>query len=174
MPELQRVPVGDLEIAYETFGERGDPPVLMVMGLGTQMLAWPDELCEQIAGRGHFVVRFDNRDVGASTHLDGVRVPKIRDVALRRKRPPYTLDDMADDVLGLIDALDLGPVHLVGASLGGFISQTLALRHPHLVRSLTLIMTSTGSRLVGQADPRLLKRLLKGRPARPAASRSRS
>ena len=71
MPELQRVAVGDLEIAYETFGERGDPPVLMVMGLGTQMIAWPDELCEQIAGRGHYVVRFDNRDVGASTHLDG-------------------------------------------------------------------------------------------------------
>ena len=163
MPELQRVAVGDLEIAYETFGERGDPPVLMVMGLGTQMIAWPDELCEQIAGRGHFVVRFDNRDVGLSTHLDGVRVPKIRDVALKRKRPPYTLDDMADDAAGLVEALDLGPVHVVGASLGGFISQTLALRHPHLVRSLTLIMTSTGSRLVGQADPRLIGRLLKGR-----------
>jgi pimeloyl-ACP methyl ester carboxylesterase len=163
MPELQRVPVGDLEIAYETFGERGDPPVLMVMGLGTQMIAWPDELCEQIAGRGHFVVRFDNRDVGASTHLDGVRVPKIRHVALRRKKPPYTLDDMAGDAAGLVEALGLGPVHVVGASLGGFISQTFALRHPHLVRSLTLIMTSTGSRLVGQADPRLLRRLLKGR-----------
>jgi pimeloyl-ACP methyl ester carboxylesterase len=162
VPE-QKIHVGDLEIAYETFGERGDPPVLMVMGLGTQMIAWPDELCEDIAGRGHFVVRFDNRDVGASTHLDGVRVPKIRDVALRRKKPPYTLDDMADDAAGLVEALDVGPVHVVGASLGGFIAQTLALRHPDLVRSLTLIMTSTGSRLKGQADLRLLGRLLKGR-----------
>lgn len=163
MPELQRVHVGDLEIAYETFGDRGDPPVLMVMGLGTQMIAWPDELCEDIAGRGHFVVRFDNRDVGASTHLDGVRAPKIRDIALKRRKPPYTLDDMADDAAGLVEALELGPVHVVGASLGGFIAQTVALRHPDLVRSLTLIMTSTGSRLVGQADPRLLGRLLKGR-----------
>jgi pimeloyl-ACP methyl ester carboxylesterase len=109
------------------------------------------------------VVRFDNRDVGASTHLDGVRVPKIRDIALKRKKPPYTLDDMADDAAGLVEALGLGPVHVVGASLGGFIAQTLALRHPALVRSLTLIMTSTGSRLKGQADPRLLGRLLKGR-----------
>jgi pimeloyl-ACP methyl ester carboxylesterase len=163
VPTLQRVPVGDLEIAYETFGERGDPPMLMVMGLGTQMIAWPDELCEDLAVRGHFVVRFDNRDVGASTHLDGVRVPKLRDVALRRKEPPYSLDDMADDAAGLVDALGLGPVHVVGASLGGFISQTMALRHRDLVRSLTLIMTSTGSKRVGQADVRLLGRLLKGR-----------
>lgn len=163
MPELQRVHVGDLEIAYESFGERGDPPMLMVMGLGTQMIAWPDELCQDLADRGHHVVRFDNRDAGASTHLDGVRVPKLRDVAVRRKRPPYTLDDMADDAAGLVEALDLGPVHVVGASLGGFIAQTMALRHAELVRSLTLIMTSTGSRRVGQADPRLLGRLLKGR-----------
>lgn len=164
MPELQRVPVGDLEIAYETFGERGDPPMLLVMGLGTQMLAWPDELCQALADRGHFVVRFDNRDVGASTHLDGVRAPKLRDVALRRRPPPYTIDDMADDAVGLVEALGLGPVHVVGASLGGFISQTLALRHPRLVRSLTLMMTSTGSRRVGQADPRLVGRLLTRRP----------
>lgn len=163
MPELQRVPVGELEIAYESFGDRQDPPMLMVMGLGTQMIAWPDELCQDLADRGHHVVRFDNRDAGASTHLDGVRVPKLRDVALRRKQPPYTLDDMADDAAGLVEALDLGPVHVVGASLGGFIAQTMALRSSELVRSLTLIMTSTGSRRVGQADPRLLGRLLKGR-----------
>jgi pimeloyl-ACP methyl ester carboxylesterase len=165
MPELKRVPANGIEIAYETFGERGAPPLVLVMGLGTQMLAWPDELCEDLAARGHFVVRFDNRDVGASTHLKGVRAPSVAAVVARRRRPPYTIDDMADDALGLVDALELGPVHLVGASLGGFIAQTAAVRRPEALRSLTLIMTSTGSRRVGQADPRLLGRLLKGRVA---------
>ena len=165
MPELKKVPANGIEIAYETFGDPSDPPMLLVMGLGTQMLAWPDDLCEDLASRGYHVVRMDNRDAGASTHLDGVRAPSIVRIAARRARPPYTINDMADDVAGLVDALGLGRVHLVGASLGGFISQTVAVRHPDKLRSLTLIMTSTGSRLVGQADPRLLGRLLKGRVA---------
>ncbi|MCY7363766.1 MAG: alpha/beta fold hydrolase [Frankiaceae bacterium] len=160
MPELKRVPANGIEIAYETFGERGNPPLVLVMGLGTQMLAWPDEFCEDLAARGHYVVRFDNRDVGASTHFRGVRAPHVAKIVARRAAPPYTLDDMADDALGLIHALDLGPVHLVGASLGGFIAQTVAIRRPEAVRSLTLIMTSTGSRRVGQAHPRLLRSLL--------------
>lgn len=166
MPELKRVPANGIEIAYETFGERGNPPLVLVMGLGTQMLAWPDEFCEGLAARGHYVVRFDNRDVGASTHLRGVRAPNVARIVARRAVPPYTLDDMADDALGLVDALALGPVHLVGASLGGFIAQTVAIRRPEAVRSLTLIMTSTGSRRVGQAHPTLIRRLL----ARPVVS----
>ena len=164
MPETMKVPANGIEIAYETFGERGNPPLVLVMGLGTQMLAWPDELCEDLAGRGHFVVRFDNRDVGLSTHFKGVRAPSIAALVAKRARPPYTVDDMADDALGLIDALDLGPVHLVGASLGGFIAQTAAIRRQDSLKSLTLIMTSTGSRRVGQADPRLLGRLLQRPP----------
>ena len=163
MPELKKVPSNGIEIAYETFGERGSPPLLLVMGLGTQMLAWPDELCQDLAARGHYVVRFDNRDVGASTHLRGVRAPHIAKILARLAAPPYTLDDMADDALGLIDALELGPMHLVGASLGGFIAQTVAIRRPAAVRSLTLIMTSTGSRRVGQAHPRLFSRLINRR-----------
>ena len=166
MPELQRVPSNGIEIAYETFGDRSDPPIVLVMGLGTQMLAWPDEFCADLAGRGRYVVRFDNRDVGASTHLSDVPAPGIGAVLTRRRPPPYTLDDMADDALGLIEALELGPVHLVGASLGGFVAQTAALRRPDLLRSLTLIMTSTGSRRVGQSSPRLFRRLLAGRVVR--------
>ena len=162
------MPANGIEIAYETFGDRGAPPIVLVMGLGTQMLAWPDELCTDLAERGHFVVRFDNRDVGASTHLRGVHAPHIAQVVARRRRPPYTIGDMAQDALGLIEALDLPPVHLVGASLGGFIAQTAALHAPEKLRSLTLIMTSTGSRRVGQADPRLISRLIT-RPVIPDA-----
>jgi pimeloyl-ACP methyl ester carboxylesterase len=162
-PTTQRVAANGIEIAYETFGDPSDPPVVLIMGLGTQMLAWPDQLCEDIAAGGRYVVRFDNRDVGLSTHLDGVQAPDIKAVALRRKRPAYLVDDLADDLLGLLDALGLDRVHLVGASMGGFIAQTFALAHPDRVLSQTLIMTSTGSRRVGQAKAALLRRLMRGR-----------
>jgi pimeloyl-ACP methyl ester carboxylesterase len=155
-----KVPANGIELAYETFGDPGDPPVVLVMGLGTQMLAWPDALCEQIAGGGRYVVRFDNRDVGLSTHLHGTRAPDIKDVILRRKKPAYRIDDMADDLIGLLDGLGLERVHLVGASMGGFIVQTATIAHPERVLSQTLIMTSTGSRRVGQARPKLITRLL--------------
>jgi pimeloyl-ACP methyl ester carboxylesterase len=154
--DVQKVEANGIEIAYETFGDPGHPPVLMVMGLGTQMIAWPDEMCTALADAGLYVVRFDNRDVGLSTHLRGVRAPAIKDLLLRREKPPYTISDMADDTIGLMDALGFDSVHLVGASMGGFISQTVAVRAPHRVRSLTLIMTSTGSRMVGQPKPALL------------------
>jgi pimeloyl-ACP methyl ester carboxylesterase len=154
---IQRVTVGDIEIAYETFGDPADPTILLVMGLGTQMLAWPDEMCEALAAAGHHVVRYDNRDVGLSTHLD-VAPPSLADMVLRRN-PPYLVDDMAADGLGLVDALGIERFHLVGASMGGFISQTIALRAPHRVRSMTLIMTSTGSRRVGRPTPAVMRRL---------------
>jgi pimeloyl-ACP methyl ester carboxylesterase len=155
-----------LKIAYETFGDRADPPVLLIMGLGTQMLAWPDELCRTIADRGHFVIRYDNRDVGLSSHLDELPVPAVKDLLLRRRRPPYKISDMAADAVGLLDALDLDSVHVVGASMGGFIAQTLAGLYPQRVRSLTLIMTSTGSRLVGHPKPQLFSKLLRRRVVR--------
>ena len=156
----QRLTANGIEIAYETFGDPGDPAVVLVMGLGTQMIAWPEALCEQIAAGGRYVVRYDNRDVGLSTHLDGVRAPDIKAVALRRKPPAYTLGDMADDLFGLLDGLGIERAHLVGASMGGFIVQTATLARPERVLSQTLIMTSTGSRRVGQAKPRLITRLL--------------
>ena len=161
--EPQYADANGLKIAYETFGDSGDPPVLLVMGLGTQMIAWPDEFCRSIAARGLFVIRFDNRDVGLSTHLDHLPAPTLRELALWHRRPPYTIDDMADDAAGLLDALGIDSAHVVGASLGGFIAQTLAIRHPGRVRSLTLMMTSTGSRFVGYARPALLANLLRRR-----------
>jgi pimeloyl-ACP methyl ester carboxylesterase len=149
MMHCQFVDANGLKIAYETFGDPDRPAVLLVMGLGTQMIAWPDELCRTIAERGHHVIRFDNRDAGLSTHLNDLAAPSLVDLVLRRRKPPYTIDDMADDAVGLLDALGLDAAHVVGASMGGFIAQTIAIRHPSRVRSLTLFMTSTGSRFVG-------------------------
>jgi pimeloyl-ACP methyl ester carboxylesterase len=168
---IQLAAVGDIELAYETFGDPSDPALLLIMGLGTQMLAWPDEFCAELAAAGHYVVRFDNRDCGLSTHLDGLPAPRPARVVLRREAAPYSIDDMAEDAAGLIEALGLGAVDVVGASMGGFIAQALALRSPERVRTLTLIMTSTGSRRVGQPAPHILRQLLRRRavPDRDAA-----
>jgi pimeloyl-ACP methyl ester carboxylesterase len=143
--------VGDVELAYETFGRRGDPAVLLIMGLGTQMLGWPDELCGLLAGRGLHVIRFDNRDVGLSTHLHDAPPADVM-AALRgdTRSAAYSLADMAADAAGLIEALGLESAHVVGASMGGMIAQLLALDHPTRARSLTSIMSTTGDRRVGR------------------------
>jgi pimeloyl-ACP methyl ester carboxylesterase len=163
--DVRTVQANGIEIAYETFGEPADPAILLIMGLGTQMIAWPDPLCTALADAGYFVVRYDNRDVGLSTHLRDVLAPSVLDVLLRRTRPPYTMADMADDAVGLMDALDIPSAHVVGASMGGFIAQTVALRHPDRLRSLTLMMTSTGALTVGYPRPSLFARLLRRRVA---------
>src|SRR5436309_10073146 len=137
------------------------------MGLATQMIAWPDEFCRELAGRGFHVVRFDNRDIGKSTHI-AARPPTLFQLLRRSKRAAsYTLADMAEDAAGLLRELDLAPAHVIGASMGGMIAQTLAARRPELVLSLTSIMSTTGSRRVGQPALRLLPMLA----ARPAKSR---
>jgi pimeloyl-ACP methyl ester carboxylesterase len=158
-----------IDIAYERFGEPRSPPVLLVMGLGTQMLGWPDGFCEALAGRGFHVIRFDNRDIGLSSHLTDAPPPDVR-AALQgdSSTASYTLSDMAGDVVGLLDALGLESAHLVGASMGGMIAQTLVIEHPECVRSLTSIMSSTGDQSVGQATRRALAALL----SPPAATRA--
>src|SRR3954452_15252120 len=147
---IQRARVGEVELAYETFGDPGDPPVLLVMGLATQMIGWPDEFCAGLADRGLFVVRFDNRDIGLSTHLDDRGAPDLMTIlGGDRSNVPYPLSDLADDTAGLLEILHLDSAHVVGASMGGMVAQLVAIRHPERVRSLTSIMSTTGDPSVG-------------------------
>jgi pimeloyl-ACP methyl ester carboxylesterase len=158
--------VGEVNLCYETFGEPSRPAMLLVMGLGTQMIAWHDDFCARLAGRGFFVIRFDNRDVGRSTKLDDRRPPTLRQLALRDRRgAAYSLADMADDAVGLLDHLDVERAHVVGASMGGMIAQTIAIRHPERVLSLVSIMSNTGARWSGQPAVQLYPVLLGRAPA---------
>ena len=158
--------VGDVELCYETFGDPGDPALLLAMGLGTQMLAWHEDLCREFVARGFQVIRYDNRDCGRSTWFENVPPPRPGEIIRRRPRQvAYTLDDMADDAAGLLDHLGIGSAHVMGASMGGMIAQMLAANHPDRVLSLTSIMSSTGSRFTGQPHPRVLPLLLR-KPAR--------
>jgi pimeloyl-ACP methyl ester carboxylesterase len=139
-----------ITLCYETFGDASDPTALLVMGLGTQMIAWHADFCEQLAARGFHVVRFDNRDIGRSTHTDGPP-PTPRQLLLRsRAAARYDLGDMAGDAAGLLRELELAPAHVIGASMGGMIAQMLAARSPELVTSLVSIMSNTGNRRSGQ------------------------
>jgi pimeloyl-ACP methyl ester carboxylesterase len=149
--------VGDVELCYEPFGDPDRPTVLLVMGLGTQMIAWHADFCGELADRGFYVIRYDNRDVGRSTHLSDRPTPKVRELMTRRiRRPAYLLKDMAADGIGLLEELGIESAHVVGASMGGMIAQTMAAEHPDRVRSLVSIMSSTGSRWSGQPAPRIL------------------
>jgi pimeloyl-ACP methyl ester carboxylesterase len=146
---MPRARANGLELEYESIGDHAAPPMLFIMGLASQLIVWPDELCRLVADRGFRVIRYDNRDVGLSTKPAGY----------------YTLDDMADDAAALLDALALPSAHVVGASMGGFLAQLLALRHPERVRSLGIFMSSTGAHDVGQAAPDILPMLLQPLPA---------
>jgi pimeloyl-ACP methyl ester carboxylesterase len=156
--------VGDLEIAYDTFGDPADPALLLVMGLGMQLIHWEPELCELLAERGFQVIRFDNRDVGHSTKVEGP-VPKAWQALLATGgAASYTLDDMADDAAGVLDAVGAEKAHLAGASLGGMIAQTLAARHPERVLSLASIMSTTGNRWAGMPRLKALGLLMRRPP----------
>ena len=148
-----------IEIAYETFGASGGRPLLLVVGLGVQMLVWHPELCAALAAEDFFVVRYDNRDVGLSTHLHDAPPPNLgAAMGGDFSSASYRVEDMADDAVGLLDALGLGWAHVVGASLGGMIAQTMAITHPDRVRSLTSIM-STPWIGIGAATPATLAAL---------------
>jgi pimeloyl-ACP methyl ester carboxylesterase len=151
-------------LCYEGFGDPDDTPVVLIMGLATQMIAWHEEFCEALAERGFYVVRFDNRDIGRSTHFE-FRPPTLGQMVRRRMRPEqYTLSDMAEDTSGLLRELEIAAAHVVGASMGGMIGQMLAAEHPEAVRSLTSIMSTTGSRWHGQPALSVYRYLLRPPP----------
>jgi len=165
--------VRGIELDYESFGNAGAPAVLLIMGLGMPGIAWPDPFVDGLVAAGFRVIRFDNRDCGHSSKVGGARLPDLRlaivRALLRRTvRAAYTLDDMAADAVGLLDALGIERAHLVGASMGGMIAQNIAALYPQRVASLTSIMSSTGnpSVRVTLAKPRALRAIL-SRPASP-------
>ncbi|MBV8529522.1 MAG: alpha/beta fold hydrolase [Candidatus Dormibacteraeota bacterium] len=142
-----------IDIAYEVFGDPAAPPVLLIMGGGAQMIWWPEGFVDELVQRGLHVIRFDSRDIGRSTHFSDGPPPDVRAaMAGDFTTASYTLSDMAEDSVGLLDVLEIPSAHVVGASLGGMVAQTMALEHPDRVRSLTSMMSSTGSSRVGQAD----------------------
>ncbi len=162
----QLIDVGEgISLCYEEFGAASDPPMLLIMGLATQMIGWPDEFCEQLSGRGFHIVRYDNRDIGRSTH-SSLRPPTVGQL-FRRRIPPeyYTLSDMAGDAVRLVGKLEIEPAHIVGVSMGGMIAQTLAAEYPESVRSLVSIMSATGNRWKGQPALSMYRFLLKRAPA---------
>ena len=156
---------GGIELCYQTFGDPGDEPLLLVMGLGGPMTWWNPDLCRALARAGFYVVRYDNRDCGRSTVLEG-RVSRgtlVRAFAGVSVRAPYTMADLADDAFALLDHLGIDAAHVVGVSMGGMIAQTMAIARPQRVRSLTSIMSTTGKRTVGWQHPSLLPALVGGR-----------
>lgn len=164
---MARIATNGIELEVE---DRGDgPPVLLIMGIGAQMILWPDGFVEALLARGLRVIRFDNRDVGLSTWLDHLGVPSLSSMTAKamvgmKVKAPYTLWDMALDSVGLLDALDLGRAHVVGASMGGMIAQCMAIRHADRLHSLTSIMSTTGSRRLFRPQPRAVSALLGTRP----------
>jgi pimeloyl-ACP methyl ester carboxylesterase len=162
-----------VSIAYETFGEPGDPPVLLVMGFGAQMIAWHEDFCAMLAGRGRHVIRYDNRDCGLSTRFDDHPVDMSQliaavssgDIPAAQAMIPYSLQDMADDGMGLLAALGIERAHVVGSSMGGMIAQVMAITHPARVLTLTSMMSSTGEPEYGQAAPAAQQALFAPRPS---------
>ena len=141
---MPRAKANGVELEYETFGDPSARPLLLIMGLGAQMISWHDDFCAQLAERGFHVIRYDNRDSGLSTWMEDAGHPDLASAFMGEPHPAYELDDLADDAVGLLDALGIGAAHIVGASMGGFIAQLVAINHPDRVLSLTSIMSGPG------------------------------
>ena len=164
--KASKVGPAGIDIAYQRLGEPDAPVVLLVMGIAAQSIHWPDAFCRGLVDRGLQIIRFDNRDSGLSTHLADAPLPNLP-AALGGdlSSASYTLSDMAVDAVGLLDALGIEKAHVVGASMGGAIAQTMAIEHAGRVRSLTSMMSTTGNRSVGQASPEVLREVFSGPPA---------
>ena len=164
-PELFAPVSAEVELCYQTFGDPTAEPLLLVMGLGGPMTWWDDDLCVLLAQQGFHVIRYDNRDTGRSTQIEGrvTRSMLVRAFLGRRVAAPYGLADMAEDAAGLLDHLGVESAHVCGVSMGGMIAQTLAIAHPERVRSLVSIMSTTGRRTVGWQHPRILPVMIAGK-----------
>jgi pimeloyl-ACP methyl ester carboxylesterase len=149
---MPRAQTNGVELEYETFGDPSASPLLLVMGLAYQMIEWDERVCRLLADRGFWVIRFDNRDVGLSTKMDRLGLPDLAAAFAGNPVALYTLDDMAEDAVGLLDALGIRAAHIVGASMGGMIAQLIAIHHPDRVLSLTSIMSTVGGPAVVPAD----------------------
>ncbi len=162
MPQMR---ANGIDIEYETFGRKTDPALLLIMGFSAQMTMWPVKLCEGLADRGFYVIRFDNRDIGKSTHLVGLGVPNVGEAMAKMMsgqsvtNAPYTLDDMAADAVGLLDGLGIKSAHIVGASMGGMIAQIIAAKYPLRTRSMVSIMSTTGRQGLPPAKPEAMAAL---------------
>ncbi len=161
---MPQISANGLRFEYETFGQAADPAVLLIMGFSAQMTMWPEALCRGLAGRGYYVIRFDNRDIGLSSHLNELGVPDLASAMAKamtggQVEAPYSLDDMAEDAVEVLKALDVASAHIVGASMGGMIAQLVAVRHPEATRSLISIMSTTGRRDLPPANPEAMAAL---------------
>src|SRR4051812_31189661 len=161
MSGMPNVRANGIDIEYDEFGKSSDPALLLIMGVSAQMIAWDEDFCRLLAGEGFRVIRFDNRDVGLSSKIEGGPAPDIAAaMSGDTSSAAYLLDDMADDAAGLLDALGIQAAHIVGASMGGMIAQLVATRHPDKTLSLCSIMSTTGDTSVGQPTPEAMAALL--------------
>jgi pimeloyl-ACP methyl ester carboxylesterase len=165
MVHVPRAKANGIELEYDTFGDRADPPLLLIMGLGAQLVTWRDEFCAMLAAAGFYVIRYDNRDSGLSTWMDEAGPPDLVSAFAGEPRPAYHLDDMADDAVGLLDALGIDRAHIVGASMGGYIAQLVAVNRPERTLSLTSIMSGPSNLEAVPPTPEALAVLLAGPPA---------
>jgi len=162
---MSNVEANGIRIEYDTFGDNSSPPLLLIIGLGGQMIDWDKEICEALAAKGLYIIRFDNRDSGLSTKFGESGVPDIMEAFTANLqgtpiKAPYTLDDMADDGAGLLEALGIKKAYICGMSMGGMIAQTIAIRHPQRVLSLTSIYSSTGNPDLPQPKPEIMQILI--------------
>ncbi len=163
---MPTAPSNGIELFYDTFGSASNPALLLVMGLGAQMTLWDEAFCQSLAANGFHVIRFDNRDVGLSTKFEAAGPPDMAKVMTGdASAAAYSLWDMADDAIGLLDHLKIAKAHIVGASMGGMIVQAMAIRHPVRLLSLTSIMSTTGNPAVGQPKPEAMAALMAPPPA---------